>query len=212
MVRYIDLALTIDARRSRQRLGWQPRPRLLALRRIPFMVENLKSDPVEWHRRNQAAMKQVRLRENLQIYRLLEKHYDRIGRELIRSLKGEGQFPTYRKVKGDILEWRYAVVIRHLMNAIRTGDKGVFTTYCRDLALRRHKEGFSAGEVCAAIERLNSICLRRLGNDPESEGLKSALDDHISMTVQFGCDQIHETFEEMAGYEEDSDLLGGAAR
>ena len=49
MARYIDLKMTIDASRTRARLGWAPRPRLELLRRLPFLIENLKTDPLEWN-------------------------------------------------------------------------------------------------------------------------------------------------------------------
>ena len=37
----------VDASRTRQRLDWAPRPRLEILRRMPFLVENLKTDPID---------------------------------------------------------------------------------------------------------------------------------------------------------------------
>ena len=204
MVRYIDRALTVDASRTHERLGWAPRDRLLVERRIPFMVEHMKTDPLEWHRRNRAALKEVHLRSNLRIYRLLEKHQDWIGRELIKRLRAPEAarfFPSYQRVSGDIMEWRGTVIIRHLMNSVRTRDKGIFMAYCRDLAQRRFGEGFLAEEVCSAVEILGSICLRRLLDDPEGQGLDHDLDDHITTTVRFGCDQILETFEELLGDE-----------
>lgn len=36
MARYIDLQLSVDAQRTRERISWQPHPRLDVLRRVPF--------------------------------------------------------------------------------------------------------------------------------------------------------------------------------
>jgi len=81
MARYVDLAMTIDASATRARLGWQPRPRLQVLRRLPFLLENRRMDPVEWNRANRAAMKEVHLETNLRIYRLrVHRGADRAGR------------------------------------------------------------------------------------------------------------------------------------
>jgi hypothetical protein len=207
MVRYIDHSLTINSSRTRRRIGWSPRDRLLIERRIPFLVEHLKTDPVEWHRLNRAALKKVTLHNNLRIYHLLEKHRREIGRELMKALQqpaDPSNFPRYQRVERDLLEWRYTQVLRHLLNAIRTRDKGIFTAYCGDMAERRFKEGFTAGEVCSALNVMRLICLRRLQGDPESEGLESDLADHVNMTVQFGCDQVQETFEELGGYSGDT--------
>jgi hypothetical protein len=201
MIRYLDLALTVDASRTRQRLDWSPRPRLQIRRRIPFIVEHLKTDPVEWHRRNQAAMKEVRLRKNLRIHRLLEKHQERIREEFVaavRSEEGRIRFPSYQAVTPEILDWRFRVVLRHLLNAVRTGEKGIFIAYCRDLGEKRCSEQFGVDEVCGALETLSAICRARLVEDPDSSGLESAIWDHVTMAFQFGCDQIQETFEELS--------------
>ncbi len=54
---YIDRALRLDTRRTRERLGWTPRDTLEILRRIPVLVRNFSEEPVEWARRNQATIK-----------------------------------------------------------------------------------------------------------------------------------------------------------
>jgi nucleoside-diphosphate-sugar epimerase len=203
MVKYIDAVLAVDATRSYGRIGWKPRDRLQLYRRMPFLVENLKIDPVEWHRRNQAALKEVRLRTNLRIHRLLEKYQDEICRKHLRTLVDGADsskvFPSYQKVPRDILEWRFMVILRHLQNSVRTGDRGLFTAYCKDLAEKRIMQGFDVFEVCNALESLNSTCLEVIRKDPESADLEPALRDYLTMTVQFGCDQVLEVYEELGG-------------
>jgi hypothetical protein len=89
------------------------------------------------------------------------------------------------------------VVLRHLLNAVRTGEKGIFTAYCRDLADKRFSGGFSVDEVCSALDLVGRISRSKLLDDPESRGLESAIWDHVTMTIQFGCDQVQETFEDL---------------
>ena len=200
MARYIDLRMTIDAARTRSRLGWAPRPRLDVLRRMPFLIENLRTDPVEWNRRNRAAMKQVRVLSNLRIHQLLVRHETEIMEQFTDVLMGPTgaeRFPSYQKLSEDEHQWNHRVILRHLLNAVRTRDKGVFVSYCRDLAERRFHEGYRASEVCDALEELNRICFKVLRRDPESNGLRSELLDHITMTLRFGCDQAQETFDQL---------------
>ena len=203
MVRYIDWDLAVDASRSQAKLGFTPRERLMVKRRVPFMIEHLKTDPVEWHQRNQAAMKYVNLRANLRIHRLLEKHHDEIRRRYVHDrLRGAGgpeRYPNYQRVPIEILEWRYTVVLRHLLNAVRTGEKGLFTAYCRDLAQKRYQEGFPGSEVCNALTLLSDTCLEVLAGDPEANDLDEALRDYLTMTVEFGCDQVMEIYDDLSG-------------
>jgi hypothetical protein len=88
--------------------------------------------------------------------------------------------------------------VRQLFNAVRTGDKSVFMTYCRDLAVRRFHQGFAADEFCGAVELLNLICMRILRRDPASEGMRQQILDYLTMTLRYGCDQAQETFEELS--------------
>jgi nucleoside-diphosphate-sugar epimerase len=204
MMRYVDLELAVDASRTYDRLQWHPRARLLLQRRVPFMVEHLKTDPHEWHRLNRAALKRVRLHANLRINRLLEKHLEEICTVFLDKLKGPGaesRFPSYQNVPRDVLEWRFMIALRHLQGSVRTRDRGLFTTYCRDLAEKRLMQGFGVQEVCGAIQTLNATCLDFLRTNPEAEDLETAIHDYLTMTVQFGCDQILEIYEEVGGEE-----------
>jgi hypothetical protein len=200
MASYIDRQLRVDASRSRERLGWDPRERLAIERRMPFLMENLKTDPVEWHRRNHAAMRVIMPSPNLRIHRLLERHEQRIGRELSeRMLSSDGQrrFPSYQKLSEDQREWNHRVALRRLMDAIRSGDKSVYRSFCQDLAEIRFKQGFQVAEVCGALQALREVALWVLESDPDAEGLKADLDEYISMTLLFGCDQVEDTFESL---------------
>jgi nucleoside-diphosphate-sugar epimerase len=204
MIRYIDTDLAVDARKTYLRLGWRPRKRLLLQRRMPFITENLKTDPNEWHRLNRAALKEVHLRANLRINSLLENHLDEICTSFLDRLLAPGsesRFPSYQNVARDVLEWRFMILLRHLQSSIRTRDRGLFTTYCRDLAEKRLMQGFGVREVVGALLAVNGVCVETLRRDPEAEDLEHAIHDHLSMTVQFGCDQILEIYEEVGGEE-----------
>jgi len=198
MARYIDTEMRIDARRSRARLEWAPRPRLAILRRLPFLLENFKTDPALWHRRNREAMKAVTLPENLKVHWLLQKHEETIIDEfngLLTGPKGTSRFARYQYLTPEQHDWHHRLIMRNLMNAVRTRDRGVFMGYCRDLAEQRLAQGFQAHELCGALEALNLVCFRVLRRDPESRGLRQAITDYVTSTLRAGCDQAQEVFE-----------------
>src|SRR5574341_61429 len=151
MGRYIDLRMPVDASYTRKRTGWSPRPRRFLLRRMPFLVENLKTDPLEWHQRNLAALKIIRVEPNLHLYQLLEAYEERIleaSMEIFRDPEGGALLPTYRGVTLDDLRWAKQQLFLQLRHAVRTRERAIFREYCRDLAERRWNQGFSCEEVC----------------------------------------------------------------
>jgi nucleoside-diphosphate-sugar epimerase len=200
MARYIDLEMTVDARRTRETLGWQPRPRLHVLRRLPFLLENRRTDAIEWMRANRAAMKEGHLETNLRIHRLLKKHASEIAAEfteVLMSAEGQERFASYRDISQDEHRWNHTLVLRHLMNAVRTRERGILVSYCRDLAERRFQQGFEAREVCDALRELNRIVFKHLRRDPESEGLRQDIKNHVTMTLTWACDEAQQVFEHL---------------
>jgi nucleoside-diphosphate-sugar epimerase len=195
MARYLDKALTTDASRTRGRLGWSPRDRLAVLYRMPFLIENLRYDRIEWTHRNRDAMKQVRMRPNLKIHSLLQKHKETIAQECTHVLKA--RFPRYQDVPEHEHRWNHRLIMRNLFNAIRMRMKNDFMSYCRDLAERRHAQGFTCDELVGALQALNDICMRVLMEDEEAQDVRPNLPACITMTVQFGIDQVKDTYERL---------------
>jgi hypothetical protein len=204
MARYIDRELPVVARRTRERLGWSPRERLGLLRRLPFLVENYRSDPGEWNRRNYAAMDKRRNTLHLKIHWLLERHQDEIERELEERLRagdpGAGRLPAGGPGRDG--RWERRRVLHQLMSAIRTRDMSSFTAYCRRIADRRFDAGDLPEEAGRVLAELREACLAVLRRDPEAAPVLGPVEDQIGMTTLFGRDQIEERYEE---------LLGGAA-
>ena len=199
MARYIDRRLAVDPTKSYDCLDWQPRQRLEILRRLPFLIENLKTNPVEWNRRNHAAMTKVELAVNLEICRLIELHSEAIRQELIDAVQERvrgREFPGHERLSSERLGWLAQVALRHLINSIRTRDKTVYLSYCRDLATRSLELGIAAEEVCECQSMLGEICLQKLGSGPNGTELAHEVRRQVFMTFLFGRDQVFEVYEQ----------------
>ncbi|MEW6757105.1 MAG: NAD(P)-dependent oxidoreductase [Acidobacteriota bacterium] len=202
MARYIDLQMNTDASRTYARLNWQPRERLHILRRMPFLVENLRTNPEKWNALNRAAMKEVRQRINLRIHRLLEAYEEAIVLSLMDAFRGPKAKPwflSYKRISPEELEWAHRQVLRQVMNVVRTREKAIFINYCRDLAYRRFSQGFSVHELADALQTVNDVVLKVILQDPKAQGMEQALQDHITMTINLGIDQIQDVYEELSG-------------
>ena len=199
MTRHIDRQLSVDASRTCARLGWSPRERLGVLRRMPYLIQNLKSDPVEWYRRNQDALRKVRLRTNLVMHALLKKNARAIVErftEAVLGSEGRHRFPGYQRAWLDEAPSdSHELLVRHLMDAVRTGEKALLVSYCHDLGERWCAMGLDVAEICAALEELNLICLRTLSREPEWKVLRDEVRDQVTMTLNWACDEVHEVYE-----------------
>jgi len=203
MVEFIDERLEVDATRTHELLDWRPRERLRMDRRMAFLLDHRKMDPIEWTGRNRAAAKEPKVRPNLRIHRLIERHQDEIRERVIDALVSESEpiVPSARKVNRQVIEWRFTVAMRHILNSVRAEERGLFLGYCRDFAEKRYRDGVPVEELVAVLRTLDQNCRAVIRRDPESEGLGSAIYAHLSMTIEFGCDQVLEIYEDLSGEE-----------
>lgn len=202
MADYVDKAMPVDASQTRQRLGWEPNPRFAVLRRMPFLVENMKTNTHEWDRRNLAAMKQVVLPTHLTVFHLIEAHEDELVRESVElclAPENKERFPNYRLLSREELTVSAQQTFVHLKNAVRTREKALFRTHCESLAERRFLMGFPMKEVIDINEAKRDACLRVLLKDPGARGIETPLFEALNGTFRMGIDQLHDSFEAMSG-------------
>lgn len=202
MADYVDKVMPVDASQTRQRLDWAPNERFSLLRRMPFLVENLKTNAQEWERRNLAAMLRVTVPTHLHLFHLIEDHEAELVREAVALCKAEetrARLPTYRELPDEELQAAAHQTYLHLKNAIRTREKALFKAHCEALARRRFARGFAVEEVVAINEAKRDACLRTLLKDPRARGLERPLIDAINGTFRLGIDQLYDTFEELTG-------------
>ncbi len=200
MASYFDRRLDVDASHTRRRLDWVPRERLSVRRRLPFMIENFKSEPLEWYRRNHMAMRAVDTSANLRIHQLLEKHEELICdtmSELMTGAEGQTLYPTYQQLAAEEREWNYRVAVRHLLDSVRTRDKTIYGSFCRDLAELRFAQGFHPKEVREALQTFRDVCLGILHGDEDAADLSEEIEKHVLMTMLYGCDQIEDAFDRL---------------
>jgi hypothetical protein len=201
MARYVDTRMTADGRKTRALLGWEPRPRFLILRRLPFLLLNMRSDPVEWHRRNHAAMKAVRPQKHLLLLALLRSHASTIDARLRSALlgdEGRRRFPSLGRPGGaEHPAERHGFALRHLIDTVGTGERSEFVAYCRDVAERAFEVGIPVDEVCEVLEVVGAVAVRTLRQDEEGADLRAEIHDHLLMTLRWGCDEVQEVYEHL---------------
>jgi len=198
MARYIDTELVVDASRTRERLSWEPRTRLSIVNRIPFMIENLKTNPMEWLMRNREILDHSAAQPNFVIYRILDRHQPAMEEAYGRVLNGEGgvNVPGYRARGRDENQLSARITIRALIQSVRTGERGHFMNYCRDVSTWRANQHIDGLEMIQALRALNWIVIDALRGDPDGATIGRSLHDYVTMTIEFGIDQILEVYED----------------
>jgi nucleoside-diphosphate-sugar epimerase len=201
MLKYIDMTLDIDASYTRRTIGWEPTPRYHLLRRMIFLLEKMKGHPAEWHIRNEAALKTTAYRPNLKIYEVLDAEKMIILDMIINEINKKSnvkRFTSYLKM--DIMDLHRVLnnFYHLLMAVVRTGDQSLMLRYIDDITLQRFAERFDKDEIINIMILIDGIVSSELYQSNELKGLEQEIYDYISLTVQLACDEIEDTYENLA--------------
>jgi nucleoside-diphosphate-sugar epimerase len=198
MIPYMDRALRVDPSRTRSELDWSPRARLHVLRRTLFMIEKMKSKPLEWHTRNEAALEREQTRPALLIHDAMMQArgaiVDAITDYLQSPARGQ-RFPHYARMDAAELSWNVTIVYELLMAAVRTGDRTLLLGYMEELAYKRRESGFPADEVCDALLAVNQIIVEQLMFRPSLQGMQDALRDSVTLSIALAIDSVQDAYE-----------------
>ncbi|MFC1852489.1 NAD-dependent epimerase/dehydratase family protein [candidate division CSSED10-310 bacterium] len=201
MLKYVDLEMPIDASITRRKLGWSPTPRYHIKRRLLFIIENMKSNPYDWLRKNEAAAKStVSERPNFKIYTAMVTLKDIIVDKIFNEMTSPERkhlFQTYQDLEQETLKARIETMYRLLETAIRIGDRLHLLSYAQSLAKERFLEGFYSDEVSYAVRCTGLRTVETLLSKPDLKAMEQRVHDQVMMTIQIVEDEIEETFDKL---------------
>jgi len=203
MVKYIDLKMPVESSYTRKALEWAPTPRYRIMRRILFLLENLKNSPVKWHQKNTDALTKPSLdRPNLILSEIMQSMQEEITHRITNHLISPDhldQFKPYYNLQDPAkVKWYVETVYNLLIASVRNGDRYELINYARSLAKIRSQEGFKAEEVCQALITTGKNISSALLVLPETKGMKLLIHDWITLSVQLAADEVEDSFERMA--------------
>jgi len=198
MLDYLDRSLAVDASATRAKLGWEPTPRFHVLRRILFLIENMRSNPQEWTLKNEPGLMRQPARASLAIHNAMmeakEANVDAIAAYLGSPVR-QDRFPNYQSMPSSELRWYAGIVYELLLAAVRTGDRSLILGYIQDLARRRFVAGFPPSEVCEALLSINKIIVEQLMLKPEVQPFKDQARESLTLSTAVAIDGVQDAFD-----------------
>lgn len=198
MMKYIDKKLVVDARQTNENLSWKTSPRNDILRRLLFMIENMKNNYVDWTVKNEMAMHRITTRFNIRAYNVLLRHREFIIDKMVNHVyrdDNRDDYPHYRQMDRLVLKWYLTMLYQLIATSIKVGDRILLRKYIQAIALRRYKTGFPAAEVVRFLNDFEKIMLSELLIDAEAQETREQLFTALNIAIQLSIDEIEESFE-----------------
>ncbi len=208
MIRYIDQKLNIDSSATQKKLEWLPTPRYHLTRRLLFLLEKLKSHPVEWKVKNEAALKRVAGRVNLIIYDKMIEQKDvllaKIKEEILENPRQ--LFTPFLQLEEKDLECYISTVYHLLMAAIRSSDRSLLLKYLDKIAIHKFAEGFEPASLCGTARIFSDVIINHLICYKELSKFRQEIYDYVGLSMQIAQDEIEDLYDELAN-ESPSELI-----
>lgn len=203
MIHYIDTQMNIDSSHTRALLKWEPIPRYHVMRRLLFLIENMKTDPYRWDQINYESIHKISSTSpNLVIYeKMLSCEREIISGAVghIMEERNKVQAHKYQLLDKIELAKRLQYLFGIVKTAVRTGDRMHALEYARRLAVERFAEDFEAQDVKNIIDLFGTHIYEYLSRLKELKGTESRMHDEITMTIRLICDEIEDSFERIMG-------------
>ena len=205
MARYIDRRMVIDSSATRKLLGWTLKPRFHIMRRLLFLVENMKRDPLAWERKNLAMTKgDAAERPGLKIYNAMMELKEDLVEEHVAYLTAPGNralYPGYQRLDTAELRLRAELMYQMMETSIRIGDHLSILTYANYLARRRYREGIACDELTGAMEHLAYRIESALNARRGLEDLRGTIHYEIVTSMQLIVDEVEDVYDNLAAAE-----------
>jgi nucleoside-diphosphate-sugar epimerase len=197
MRNYFDKRLEVDNRRTRERLGWAPNPRFQIERRLPFLIERLKSEPFEWLARNTAILTREPLRPDLRIYHALLDGEDQVVRSVVARLTPgpEVCWSGLMRMDASEREWYVRLLYRLLLNSVQTSNRMLLLNYLSMTAQRRFELGLSGEELSLLLDDLQEQTRAWLARRRELGGFERELYERVSVPIHLAQDEVMDQYE-----------------
>lgn len=193
MYHYIDLQLDINSSYTCSKLGWSPDIRYHIERRLPFLIERLKSEPFAWHARNMAAMTKVSTRPHVTIYKAVADMEEEIVEALVKLVKasqGKKLYPCYKKMNILELRWTIKLIYHLLLTSMDNDNRMLILNYLEVSAKSRFEVGFTGDEIVRFLTSLDLLIKERLRKQEKIRQFDREIYDTVSMPIEFGIDEV----------------------
>jgi nucleoside-diphosphate-sugar epimerase len=200
MYHYIDRRMEVDNSRSRTRLDWSPSPRYQMERRLPFLIERFKSEPVEWHARNAAVMRKDIARPDLAILKALVTEENQIIGSIVARVGEEaalGRLPSYGAMEDSELVWLVRLLHRLLLTSVQTSNRMLLVNYLEVTGGSRFKAGFSVNEVCLFLQAMNDAVVAALRRRVDLKRLEQEVFDRITVPIELAMEEVRGQYERL---------------
>jgi nucleoside-diphosphate-sugar epimerase len=206
MLKFVDRQLVAGSARTRRELDWEPATRRTLLRRVVFMIENMKRQPDIWRGVNEARLHKSGHRPHLALHGVLCDAMDAEREEAVTAVMSQltakggngARDPVLRKLGGlapVVLKSYARLLLQLIVTVIRTVNRPRLAQSAYDHAFAPMNMGFGDGFASHCLLVAGEHLIARFRHRSDFQRLTPGAPEYIAMTIHMAMDRIEDYVE-----------------
>ena len=193
MLRYADRCLDVNVDRTHELLSWSPKARHLIERRIPYMLERMRSEPMAWQLRNARAMSRNPDRPGFRLYTALSTLEYSICDDVVSAIHAPSnteKFALMAASPKDETVWYVRLLYRLLLSSVHAVNKMILQNYFEMFTDVKRRTPAYARETVATLELMNERIHETARNNEVLRSLGEELQHSVALPIEFAIDEV----------------------
>jgi nucleoside-diphosphate-sugar epimerase len=197
MIKYIDKQLNILNDKTSEITNWAPNPRLSIEKRFPFLIERMKSEPLNWQLRNMMILRKTIARIDFNLYTALAEGETSIVDNILLSVtksKELNSFSHLQNIDQSELKWFIKLIYRLILTSIDSNSKLLIQNYFEVSGISRFQAGYEIEEIIFLLRTINGEILTYLKGLSHLLKFEKEFYFFITLPIEFGIDEVQQQF------------------
>ena len=197
MLKYIDKKLNVKSTVTQKKINWLPDQRLHIEKRLPYLIERMKSEPMLWQIRNSMILRKTEARIDFIIYTVLVEDEDIIIDNILEIYQPDNKgkpFSTFMQTDHQDLKWFIKLIYRLLLTSINTNSKLLIQNYFEVSSINRFESGYNYEDIVFLLKKIEEGIIKHLSMDNCANKYKKEFYDYISIPIEFAIDEAEQQY------------------
>ncbi len=194
MLEYIDKKLNVRSIQTQEKISWTPDQRLSIEKRLPFIIERMKSEPILWQLRNSMILRKTEARIDFIIYSVLIEDEEIIIDKILKTISSDKPISAFTRTDLQDLKWFVKLIYKLILTSINTNSKLLVQNYFEVSSINRFESGYNLESIVFLLEKIEEEIVNHLNGDKRTNEYKKEFYDYITLPIEFAIDEAEQQY------------------
>jgi len=196
----VENKFIIDNSDTRKLLNWSPTRRYCILRRIPFLIEKMKSNPDEWKLRNEKNPENVNHAVRIDVQEILSGLIETLTKKTVSHIMLPENYTRFRFFRDIVLlttESKVRTIYQMIILSIKTKDSRPLHDFMNSLTQEHFNGEYTANDIRVLCNAVSAVFNEVILSVQDLKNQKSEIISYTNLLLQFIADETEDFYESL---------------